>query len=145
MKKQSPLSTALHTIQHRLNLPHKSSTIQQSRGQRGEDLATGYLKKNTTYQLLLRNWSNGSQEIDIICRDEQVLVFVEVRARAAHALVSGYHSITRKKKQSLRKAAYSYMRTLSKRPHTYRYDVIELAMEGEQPTHIHHYKNVRIF
>lgn len=126
-------------------LSSRDATIQQSRGKRGEDLATRYLKQNTPYKILLRNWSNGRQEIDVICRDADSLVFVEVRARNVSALVSGYASVNAGKKKSLRKAAYSYMKTLPERPHTYRYDIVELGMQGSDAEHIRHYKNVKIF
>lgn len=120
-------------------------TIQQSRGQKGEDLAVAHIKKTTSFKILLRNWSNGRHEIDIICRDNDILVFIEVRARAHQALVPGYASIGTKKKKNLRKAGLSYLKTLKKRPHTYRFDVIELAMNGSTATSIRHHRNTQIF
>ena len=123
----------------------KSHTIQQSRGRLGEDLAVRYLKNNTACSILLRNWSDGRHEIDIICREKNTLVFVEVRARSASALVSGYASIDSGKRKSLRLAALNYIRTLPQRPHTYRYDVVELGMEGDEAKHIRYFKNVKVF
>lgn len=134
--------TALLNLFHRTSTP---STIQHSRGKRGEDLAVRYLKQNTGYTILLRNWSNGRQEIDVICRDGDALVFVEVRARSSTAKVSGYASINAKKRKNLRRAAFSYMGTLPQRPLTYRYDVIELGMKDHHADHIRLYKNVKVF
>ncbi len=114
-------------------------------GQRGEELAVKHLRKTTSYKILKRNWSDGRQEIDIVCEDGEVLVFVEVRARAASAKVPGYATLTKKKRQNLRKGAYSYMRHMRKRPHTYRYDAIELRMDGNNAKEIHHFKNIQIF
>ena len=123
----------------------KSQTVQQSRGKLGEDLAVRYLKNNTPCSILLRNWSDGRHEIDIICREGNTLVFVEVRARSASALVSGYASIDSDKRKSLRRAALNYMKTLPQRPHTYRYDVVELGMEADKAKHIRYFKNVKVF
>ena len=123
----------------------ESPTIQQSRGRLGEDLAVRYLKKNTPCSILLRNWSDGRHEIDIICREGDTLVFVEVRARNASALVSGYASVNSGKRKSLRLAALNYIKTLPQHPHTYRYDVVELGMEGDEAKHIRYFKNVKVF
>lgn len=52
-------------------------------GRIGEEAAAQYLTKNG-FQILYRNWSCKSGELDIICRDtrgREELVFVEVKAR----------------------------------------------------------------
>jgi putative endonuclease len=95
--------------------------------------------------LLLRNWQEGKHEIDAIYRDGECLVFVEVRARASDAKVSGYHSLGKSKRQAMRRAAYAYMRTLPKRPLTFRYDSVELGMQGENAAFIRHHRNIRVF
>ena len=128
-----------------LKAPNKEENRRKKTGDRGEELAVQHLKKTTAYKVLKRNWSDGRQEIDIICVDGDVLVFVEVRARAASAKVPGYATLTKKKRQNLRKGAYSYMRHLKSRPHTYRYDAIELRMDGNNAKEIHHFKNIQIF
>lgn len=124
---------------------HPDPGSRRRTGALGEQLAVEFLKKKTALRVLQRNWTDGRQEIDIICREGAVLVFVEVRARAASALVPGYATLTRKKRQNLRKGALSYMRQLTQRPHTYRYDAIELRMQGQQAAEIHHFKNIRVF
>jgi len=51
------------------------------RGARGEKLACRYLKRSG-YKILLRNFRGRSGgEIDIVCRDNDTLVFVEVKTR----------------------------------------------------------------
>lgn len=125
--------------------PASTETSRQQTGRIGEQLALDFLKAKTSFRLLDRNWSNGRQEIDIIGTEGNVLVFVEVRARAATAKVPGYATLTRKKRLNLRKAAFSYMRTLKKRPQTYRYDAIELRMTGEKADQIHHFRNIQVF
>ena len=52
------------------------------------------------YFFLTRNWRskrNNRLEIDLIFKDDEILVFVEVRARSSTSLVSGYESINSKK------------------------------------------------
>ena len=136
----------LHRLKKLISLaPENTETSRQHTGRIGEQLAVDFLKTKTSFHLLERNWSNGRQEIDIIGTEANVLVFVEVRARAVTAKVPGYATLTRKKRQNLRKAAFSYMKTLKKRPHTYRYDAIELRMIGDRADQIHHFRNIQVF
>lgn len=122
-----------------------ATPFRQQRGSLGEALAAQYLQKQGHFKILQRNWSEGKQEIDLICRDGAVLVFVEVRARQVGAQVPGFASLTQKKRRNLRKGAYAYLRTLRPRPHTYRYDAVELRMRGSLAEEIHHFRNIDIF
>jgi putative endonuclease len=47
-------------------------------GNEGEDLAKALLLQKN-YQILETNWRNGRAEIDIIAKDGETLVFVEVK------------------------------------------------------------------
>ena len=64
-----------------------SNSTRAERGQYGEDLAADYCKRTLGFQVIARNWRHKRDELDIVCLDAGVLVFVEVRARAADALV----------------------------------------------------------
>ena len=69
------------------------------KGEYGEWLARKYLRKKG-YLLIAENWRskrNHRLEIDLIFRDQEMLVFVEVRARSLKSFVSGYESINRKR------------------------------------------------
>src|SRR5262252_1369405 len=56
-------------------------SIHLRRGALGETLACRYLKRNG-YKVLFRNFRGRSGgEIDIVCRDDDTLVFVEVKTR----------------------------------------------------------------
>jgi putative endonuclease len=54
----------------------------QAVGRRGEDLAAAYLE-DLGYELIARNWRTRAGELDIVARDGEWLVFVEVRTRRA--------------------------------------------------------------
>lgn len=51
-------------------------------GHRGEDIAAAYLA-GQGWEILARNWRTRAGELDIVARDGEWLVFVEVRARRA--------------------------------------------------------------
>lgn len=52
----------------------------KSTGKIGEDLACEFLIKND-YKILERNWGNKWGEIDIIAKDKEIIVFVEVKTK----------------------------------------------------------------
>lgn len=118
-----------------------------STGERGEKLAAAYLKKKG-YRVVARNWRNPRDrrdELDLVCTDGDVLVFVEVKARDAAALVSGYHAVDTRKKQVVRRTATAYLRRLRAKPHTYRFDIVEVEMGAGGKGEVRHYENVELF
>lgn len=119
------------------------------KGQYGEWLALKYLKKKG-YFFLSKNWKskkNNKLEIDLIFKDQEILVFVEVRARSTSNLVTGYESINYKKKQTLKRAFMAYLREEKNIPANYRFDVIEIDLPGDNSSDkfIYHHENIAIF
>jgi putative endonuclease len=117
------------------------------RGALGERLAAARLKKSGL-KIVARNWRSPRDqrdEIDLVCLEGEVLVFVEVKTRAAGALVSGYYAVDRHKKKVLRRAADAYLRALkpADRPTTFRFDVVEVELGAE--VIIRHFENVPLF
>lgn len=70
----------------------------------------------------------GRDELDLICRDGDVLVFGEVKTRSAGALVPGYYAVDRRKKRVLLRACSAYLQQLRSPPCTYRLDVVEVVL-----------------
>jgi putative endonuclease len=118
------------------------------RGAAGERLAAEFLHGRQGYQIVVRNWRNPRdqrEEIDLVCRDGDVLVFVEVKSRPAAALVPGYYAVNRRKKRVLRRAIHAYLTQLRLRPRTFRFDVAEVITGGPTPPQILHFQNVPLF
>ena len=70
--------------------PKKLASISTrgERGQYGEDLAADYCKRTLGFQVIIRNWRCKKYELDIVCLDSGVLVFVKCALeRRAHWLV----------------------------------------------------------
>jgi putative endonuclease len=115
-------------------------------GSYGEQLAADWLQQERGLRIVTRNWRSPKDqrdEIDLVCDDDGVLVFVEVKARAANALVPGYHAIDKRKKRALRRAIGVYLRQLRVKPRTFRFDVVEVSL-GRGIT-ILHFENVPLF
>ena len=124
-------------------LPAESTRAQC--GKFGEDLATKYCREKLGYRIIIRNWSYRRDEIDLICKDGEVLVFIEVRARSEKALVSGYHSVDRRKKKILRRVCSNYLKRLKKPAKHFRFDIIEVSICKNGKGDIQHYSNVSLF
>lgn len=117
-------------------------------GARAERAAECWLRRYRGFSLVTRNWRNPRdrrEEIDLICLDGEILVFVEVKARSAKALVPGFYTVDRRKKQVLRRAIRAYLRGLKERPHTFRFDVVEIGLTPDGGAgEILHFENVSL-
>ena len=119
-------------------------------GERGERLAADWLQRERRFGIIVRNWRSPKDrrdEIDLICDDGGVLVFVEVKARAGGALVQGYHAVDERKKRALRRAIRTYLAHLREKPRTFRFDIVEVAFPSSEatPPEILHFENVALF
>ena len=79
-------------------------TDRRERGQRAEELALAHLERAGLTRLE-RNARAGRGEIDLILRDGDTLVFVEVRARMGGALVTAAESLSARKCAKVRETA----------------------------------------
>ncbi|HEV8073974.1 MAG TPA: YraN family protein [Opitutaceae bacterium] len=119
-------------------------------GAAGERAAAEFLQRERGFAIIARNWRSPRDrrdELDLVCREGEVLVFVEVKTRAAHALVPGYDAITARKKKALRRACATYLRALgAAQPRTFRFDVVEVATHaGGGPPELRHFEHVPLF
>ena len=119
-------------------------------GAAGERAAAEFLQRERGFAVVARNWRSPRDrrdELDLVCREGEVLVFVEVKTRAAHALVPGYDAINARKKKALRRAGATYLRALgAAQPRTFRFDVVEVATPaGGGPPEVRHFENVPLF
>lgn len=141
----SLLSTLCGWIRGRL----RPATAQA--GEQGEQWAAAWLQRQPGYAVIACNWRNPRderEEIDLVVRDGDALVFVEVKARAAGALVPGYHAVNARKKRVLRRAIKAYLARLRHRPATFRFDVVEIirpAPGSRAAPEVLHFANVPLF
>ena len=117
-------------------------------GARGEQAAADYLQARHGFAIVTRNWRSPRDrrdELDLVCRDGEVLVFVEVKARAEGALVAGFDAVDERKKRALRRAVHAYLAALASPPRTFRFDVAEVTLSGRLPAQVMHFENVPLF
>jgi putative endonuclease len=104
------------------------------RGARGETLACHYLKRNG-YKVLFRNFRGRSGgEIDIVCRDNDTLVFVEVKTRGCEDFGRPVEAIDPEKRKRISRGALAWLRMLDNPDILFRFDVVEvLIADGTKP------------
>lgn len=73
-------------------------------GMAGEEAAAGHLR-TAGFRILARNWRRGRLELDMVCRDGDTLVFVEVKTRSTGSLASPAEAVTPAKRRALFQAA----------------------------------------
>jgi putative endonuclease len=99
-------------------------------GQKGEEIAACYLT-GLGYFILERNWRCDKQEIDIIAKDGDWLVIIEVKIRSCSFFGDPSEAVNRKKRKGLVRAAdvYANLKNISGEV---RYDIISIILEGDR-------------
>lgn len=103
-------------------------------GIQGEVTAKEYLE-NLGYKIVATNYKNKIGEIDIICKDKDILVFVEVKTR--QNLKFGYprEAVNYYKQQKIRNVASGYLKFKGLYEKvSVRFDVVDIV--GDKLTHI---------
>src|SRR5438045_7635377 len=103
-------------------------------GTRGENLACRFLRRNG-YKILYRNFRGRTGgEIDVVCRERDTLVFVEVKTRTREDFGRPFEAIDRDKRKRISRGGLAWLRLLDDPDILFRFDVVEVIIaEGEPP------------
>lgn len=108
----------------------KSRTNARRRvGTAGEDLAVRYLKKEG-YEILQTNFRFERAEVDVVARQGEALVFVEVKSRRSKSFGGPEEAVTPRKQQQLHKAAEGYLFEHGIDDVECRFDVLAIYFHG---------------
>jgi putative endonuclease len=94
-------------------------------GYKAEERAAEFLA-GKGYQILTKNFTIRGGEVDLVARDGNILVFVEVKMRSNTAFGSALESITPWKIQALQKTALFYIRRFEWGDKPYRFDLVTM-------------------
>ena len=97
-------------------------------GALGERLAADFLKKKG-FRIVETNFRCREGEIDIVARQKDYLVFVEVRTKTSDAFGLLEESITAAKQSRMRRAASRYRLNHAKLPDLWRIDFVAIEMD----------------
>ena len=107
-------------------------------GERGERAAERHLKRHGM-RILLRGYRTEQGEIDLIARDGDTLVFVEVKARRQGVPAE---AVTPEKQRRLTNVAFQFMRRYEVLEVRSRFDVVAIVWPNDRtPPQIEHFRN----
>ncbi len=109
-------------------------------GKRGEDAAARFLYQRG-YDIIERNWTCAAGEADIIARDEDCLVFVEVKTRSDCDKGFPAEAVTRDKRDRYEKIALSFLKDYEVVDMPVRFDVISIVVIAKNRALIRHHIN----
>ena len=100
-------------------------------GKLGEEIAEKYLKKQG-YEILERNFkSKRWGEIDIVTIKDEVLVFVEVKARIGSKYGQPVEAVTPHKLRALKRTGQYYVMEHHNLPEALRIDVVAIVLDKD--------------
>jgi putative endonuclease len=104
-----------------------TTSARQILGKTGEDLAVRELQRRG-YAILARRYRTRFGEIDIVARDGETLVFVEVKARRTARCGTAAEAVTRWKQRRIGAMALDYLAWSGRLDVRCRFDVV--AVDG---------------
>ena len=105
-----------------------SSTLfnRRSWGADHEEIALDYLLQKN-YRLVRKNFRFGKAgEIDLVMRDGDVWVFVEVKARRSHTFGRPEDAVTQSKRSQIKRIAEGFVHVMKMKEYEARFDVIAI-------------------
>jgi putative endonuclease len=130
----------------RLTGPDGQPRDRQWLGNYGERVAAAWLRAHHC-KILARNFRNTRRgrrtgEVDIIARDQRLLLFVEVKTRHAHSKIRPLDAVDKHKQRLIERGANDWLRRLGTRQLPWRFDVIEVYVEDGKPPRVNQVRNV---
>lgn len=111
--------------------------LRQILGEKGEKQAARYLKKKG-YKIITANYRCKYGEIDLIARDADMLIFIEVKTRTSTDFGDPASAVDYRKQQQISKVAHHYLITHHNDDVDARFDVISILSPRGQKTEIEH-------
>jgi putative endonuclease len=112
--------------------PTKSKPAHLRRGAHGEKLACRFLRRRG-YKILYRNFrGRRGGEIDIVCRDRDTLVFVEVKTRTGEEFGRPIETVHADQRERISRGGLAWLRLLDNPDIVFRFDVVEVVLDEEE-------------
>jgi len=102
-------------------------------GRRGEDIAASYLIDNG-YAIITRNYRCPYGEVDIIARDKDEIVFIEVKSKRVQDFGDPLEAVDARKQRTLSKVALCYLNEEDLVHCNARFDVVSIYFSYKEPS-----------
>jgi len=110
------------------------------RGELGERAAKKHLQ-NLGLRFIAANFRSKRGEIDLIFRDDDCLVFVEVKTRSSEDWTRPAAAVDKRKKRLLSQTALDYLRLLKNPQVKFRFDIVEVLLADGEMREVRHLVN----
>ena len=101
-------------------------------GKFGEELALRKIKR-LGYKKIVRNFRCPLGEVDIIARDGDSLVFMEIKTRKGRSIGYAKEAVNARKKRQISKVALAYMKSRDCSDLRARFDVVAISLGRGKP------------
>ena len=109
-------------------------------GELGERAARKHLKRQGL-KFLTANFRTDRGEIDLVCREKDCLVFVEVKTRSSEEWSRPAAAVNAERRRRLTRAALDYLRLLKNPQVKVRFDIVEVLLEDGAVREVRHLPN----
>ena len=109
-------------------------------GRRGEDAAARFLDRRG-YDIIERNWTCVAGEADIIARDGEFVVFVEVKTRSSCEKGLPSEAVDAAKRERYERIAALYLQDFDVVDVPIRFDIVSIVVVGSDRAMIRHHIN----
>jgi putative endonuclease len=110
------------------------------RGKLGERAARKHLRR-VGLKFLAANFRSPRGEIDLVFRDNDCLVFVEVKTRSSESWTRPATAVNPHKRRLLSQTALDYLKLLKRPAVKIRFDIVEVLLQGGDVKEIRHLPN----
>src|SRR6266516_2341393 len=117
-----------------------SPPLHLQRGQLGERAARKHLRRGGL-KFLTANFRSPRGEMDLIFRDGDCLVFVEVKTRSSEEWVRPAAAVNAERRRRLTRTALDYLRLLKNPQVKIRFDIVEVLLRNSEVDELRHLPN----
>jgi putative endonuclease len=110
------------------------------RGELGERAAKKHLKK-LGLKFLTANFRSDRGEIDLVFREDDCLVFVEVKSRSSEDWTRPAAAVDARKRRLLSQTALDYLKLLKNPELKIRFDIVEVLLTNGEVREVRHLPN----
>ena len=107
-------------------------------GKRGEQIAKSYFEQHY-FEIIEQNFRSGKSEVDLIVKQDNLLVFVEVKTRSSEKFAFPEDAVTQNQIDRILRAAEDFVFKTNWKGQI-RFDIISVLINGRK-TELRHFKD----
>ena len=100
-------------------------------GEIGERIAARWLTRKG-WRIVYRRFKNGRRDIDLVAQRDELVAFVEVKARKGCEFGDPVEAVNHRKQRELAKSAHVWIDRHGRTDEAYRFDVVGVLVDGER-------------